>query len=499
MSISLHGACTVGNILAPCVASEYRLGDLLVLGDFVAANDLEELVSIASETKMPVGKVFMLSGVIGQQDLNNLLECQALLRKGQIDKAQAKRAIQVARQKKITLNQVMTDQSDPSSCSRHGQSLLPALLLEANLISHNQLAGALALSEKSGLSLGRILILNSLLPEILLCAALEVQLMVRDRQICRQDAATILKDFRRKSNAVDVRQQKGLHSNIRQRLGMLLIRSAVISEGQLISALEASLRTGKPVAEILLEDKLISRSILEATIGIQAFFALGVIHDWEVGVLMKQLKASLSSSWSAIHREPNLKDTEKLASTLMVGKDFVRARAVWSELLDATSRTDGIYSRCLKEIAFTYALEQKLSLARIYQKRMFEVRISSQISEPLVIARAYESLAKLALYYEAYDEAEKCFKEFIRLITLHSDVDLRSLIRGYLSLADVYYAQKKYLAVEGVYKVALTRCAAKFGRRHPWTERVAKKVAIALLRINQIESSQFSQEQALTA
>ena len=86
---------------------------------------------------------------------------------------------------------------------------LGELLLGAEYISQHQLDAALIEQKKSGLPIGRKLVLSGVLSESLISAAVNAQIMVRNRRLRKEQAIDVLKEARKRQ--VSTVQGKGFY------------------------------------------------------------------------------------------------------------------------------------------------------------------------------------------------------------------------------------------------------------------------------------------------
>jgi tetratricopeptide (TPR) repeat protein len=252
------------------------LGNLLIKFGIVAEADLERMLATASATNLPVGRVFVLNGLISELDLSNLIFCQSLLKENLIALEQAREAIDFARRKQVPLDQALT-QIGWNPGGSESSTPLGELLVSADFISHNALNSALARQEKTGLPLGRVLVMSGVISETLLSAAVNAQILVRDGKVRRDQAVDALKEARRRQVTVETSlKEKGFYDMPKRtvpRLGELLTFSGMISDSELIHALEIGLLSQKPIGEVLMQTNLLTPAILDAALKTQKLLA----------------------------------------------------------------------------------------------------------------------------------------------------------------------------------------------------------------------------------
>jgi hypothetical protein len=278
------------------------LGELLVQFDFAGPADLAEMLSIANETSMPVGRVFVLTGVISESDLENLILCQSFLKEKLLDIDQAKKAMHMAREKKVPLEQALTHLGWAPSDSLQETTPLGELLIASNYISRTQLEAALSHQKKSGLPFGRTLVLGGTISESLLAAAVNAQIMIRDQKIDREQAVTALKESRRRQISFETSlQAKGFYDLPKRsapRIGEILTFAGIISDSELVGALETGLITKMPVGEVLVTSKFLTRELLDAALASQKLLADAAIEFGDVRTILDHVKDGKDFDWA---------------------------------------------------------------------------------------------------------------------------------------------------------------------------------------------------------
>ncbi len=254
------------------VSKKYRLGELIVDLGLIKPTELDYVLSIATETSMPVGRVLIMSKMVSEHDLQNVLRCQTLLKEGLISIDLARKATDYASKNSKDIDEALYRCGwNPAVTDEVTQ--IGELLLQANFISQEQLDQALVQQVKTRLPLGRILVLSGVLSESLLTTAVNAQILVRDKKLEKFQAIEALKHAKdRQVRADDGVKEKGFYelpNRAYPRLGEILTSSGVITDAQLLHALEVSLTDRKPLGQTLIESNAIGRDELEAALQIQ--------------------------------------------------------------------------------------------------------------------------------------------------------------------------------------------------------------------------------------
>jgi hypothetical protein len=305
------------------------LGELLVQFDFAAPSDLADMLSIANETSMPVGRVFVLTGVISENDLENLVLCQSFLKEKLLDIEQAKKAMHFAKENKVPLEQALTHLGWAPSDSLQETTPLGELLIASNYISRTQLEAALSHQKKSGLPFGRTLVLGGTISESLLAAAVNAQIMIRDQKIDREQAVVALKESRRRQISFEKSlQAKGFYDLPKRsapRIGEILTFAGVISDSELVGALETGLITKLPVGEVLVNSRLMTREVLDAALASQKLLADSAIGFGEVRTILDHVKDGKEFHWALKSlREDGVKPSKPQPPSLLAFLKMLR-------------------------------------------------------------------------------------------------------------------------------------------------------------------------------
>ena len=263
----------------------------------ITRDDLEECIAMAKETGLPVGKIFLLSGKTSESVLQATVQAQSLLKEGVLELDIAYKALRKVAQKGLSLDVALKQlevELDEVKVNRLGD-----LLLDANFVNEGHLQEALAGSSSTGLPFGRMLVLNGVITEFQLAATLNAQILVRDKKITKEQAIEGLKQARRRQIGVEVPlMEKGFYkveSREIPRLGELLTSSGVVSESQILSAVEVGLVSQKPLGQVLIEQNLVADSVLQLALKVQEMVETGSIStEMAPQVLVRSCEKGMS-------------------------------------------------------------------------------------------------------------------------------------------------------------------------------------------------------------
>jgi hypothetical protein len=240
-------------------AQNIRFGDLLVKLNLLSEQDLHDALMVAPQFGLPIGRTLVLSGKLTESELEVAIELQTLINQKGWTIEQAEK---VAYEVKSGLT--------PSIALKNGgvdlateKTTLGQLLLEAHLITNEQLDQAQKSSYRMGMQLGRVLVLNGAINHQTLAKALNVQGLLRDRKLSMQQALEMLTSDLPKTIAMEAHQLKPAPAHKSVRFSEFLVLSGLLSEAQMMHALEASMDKQLSLAQTIMQDGTIPKVVFE--------------------------------------------------------------------------------------------------------------------------------------------------------------------------------------------------------------------------------------------
>lgn len=263
--------------------NSYLLGELLVEFGLITDDLLEQALSEAKEYGIPLGRVLVMSGWLTQKQINWSIQLQSLLRDESISHAIALQAADLITGSNMSLEAALeTTGCEKALTSRNTR--LGDLLVDAEIISSEDLEEATFRSQYLGLPLGRTLFLAGLVSSTILDTAVNAQRFVREGKLERTDAVhAIRRSFIRQELDPDS-MRTGSHiysSTQRIKLGELLSLAGILSESQIDYAVELGLVNNLPVGKVLADLGLITDKTLEEALLLQVMVAEGSLSPQE--------------------------------------------------------------------------------------------------------------------------------------------------------------------------------------------------------------------------
>ncbi|HNA71729.1 MAG TPA: tetratricopeptide repeat protein, partial [Candidatus Obscuribacter sp.] len=251
------------------------------------------------DTGLPLGRVLVLSGLISENDLSNLILCQSLLREDLVQLEQVRNAFLRVRGSGRRLEDALLELGWERSLEKQ-LSPLGELLVSSAVITESQLDTYLRQQERVRLPLGRMLVSAGVMTDAFLSTALNVQMMIRQKRLSREEAVDVLVEARKRQLAQsNVPRAKNFYEqpvlNV-PKLGELLVLSGLLSERKLLEALELSIIGRKSIGEILLEKRYLTKTQLDNILLLQSSLAEGIIKLPQLKSVLRRLEDGFSLS-----------------------------------------------------------------------------------------------------------------------------------------------------------------------------------------------------------
>lgn len=310
--------------------SPVLIGDLLVKSDLVTLGQFADAMPISLKTGLPVGRVLVGSGFLTEPEFKAAVMAQSLVRENLLPMDLAINSLRLARQKRLSFDEALTELGWRSEYYET-TNRLGDLLVEAGCLDQKDLDEALDACFTSGLPLGRVLVLRGMVNEMLTYAALTAQVLLREGNIDREQALEGLKGVaQRKITMEESLDQQGLSARRGHtiRLGELLMLANLVSEIDLLSAVERGMLDEQPIGQVLVRVGLITEQTLEQALILQEAVTKAHIRPLDAAEILKKVRKTGMSIERALDELRN-KDQGKNSDTMEV-PELLRAAGLLS-------------------------------------------------------------------------------------------------------------------------------------------------------------------------
>jgi len=279
-----------------------RLGEICLQAGMLTQDQLQEAIRHSKGKRLQIGQILVMCGFLTPRDLQSVLLAQSMIRDKSIDFNLAIRCLKIAFKMGSTFGEVLDNHEDaPARKAPTGR--LGELLLEAGVLKYEQLSKAMEQSLQTGLPLGRMLVLHQVLTDAVLNSVLDIQVRLRDEMLSREEAvhavrlaAGLPSSSGSGENAVVEKPTQEAPRRRGIRLGELLVLSGVLTESDVMNALEWGLINQQSIGQVLINRSLVSAELLEAALKLQksvdesqldalnAAECLGQIHESKISL-----------------------------------------------------------------------------------------------------------------------------------------------------------------------------------------------------------------------
>lgn len=249
-----------------------RIGELLIHLGLLTEADLTEASHVAMDLGLPLGRALVMSDYITDAQLRGIIQAQSMLKDNVVDMQTVGNAMKMVGESDCTFDEALArcgySQNESATTNKLGD-----LLVEAGVLSADELKVTLQRAQESGLPLGRALSYTGRVNAKLLHAALNAQVLLRDGRITRAQAINALRSAYQKQTSFEQElAEQGSYtppSGARVRIGELFVMAGIIGDQDILSALEQCLMNQRMMGEVLLEMNLISNDLLQAALRLQ--------------------------------------------------------------------------------------------------------------------------------------------------------------------------------------------------------------------------------------
>jgi hypothetical protein len=280
---------------------------LLTGTNTVAQPKIDEAVKSAKTLNCTLERALIMLGHASEHSLKSIMEAQALVHEGKISLDMAVKALRFAKSNHLELGEAINVLSSVHQKTQVLQSVtnvLTTLLLDSQMITREQLGSALKKSQESGMTIGRLLVINRDLSNWMMNSALNAYLLVKQEKISKEDAVTALQAVGRRRITIE---QSLFELNLYRetpgqtiRLGEFFQMCGFLGDGDMLECLEIELVKEKQFGQILLEQGHATHALLEAAVYLQDMIANDTIRAYQAAEALKSVRIKEVSVYQAV-------------------------------------------------------------------------------------------------------------------------------------------------------------------------------------------------------
>ncbi len=313
------------------------IGELLVTASIISQGQLDECVRLAGNKRLSLGQMLIMSGYLTSKELDSALDAHGMVKDGVLDMPFASRCLKIAHKSGSNFFDIVNEQKSLEQAKHSNDNrTLAQLLLDSDLVNQQEIAPIISRNQATGIPVGRSLVVNGIIAEKLLAKALDLMVKLRDEVIDREEAVEALRAFSDASTGTPMTQAYLLPpSGKKIRLGELMKRAGLMSEADVLNAVEFGLTENAPIGQVIVAQGYAAEYLVDAALELQDLVEKNVIDvEKAVEILHKVYSEGrqVSDFLSDLATPPSTTEFEKL--TLSFEKLLVIARVVSGEQID---------------------------------------------------------------------------------------------------------------------------------------------------------------------
>lgn len=313
------------------------IGELLVTASIISQSKLDECVRLAGNKRLSLGQMLIMSGYLTSKELDSALDAQGMVKDGVLDMPFASRCLKIAHKSGSNFFDVVNEQKSLEQAKHSNDNrTLAQLLMDSETVSPNEIAPIIARNQATGIPVGRSLIVNGIISEKLLSKALDLMVKWRDEVIDREEAIEALRAFADASGGTPMTQAYLLPpSGKKIRLGELMKRAGLMSEADVLNAVEFGLAESAPIGQVIVAQGYAAEYLVDAALELQDLVEKNVMEvESAIDILHKVYSEGrqVSDFLADLTIPPQTSEFEKVS--LSFEKLLVIARVVSAEQID---------------------------------------------------------------------------------------------------------------------------------------------------------------------
>lgn len=249
-----------------------NIQDLLFKSGIITQDQLARAMASSARTGESISKILVKNNIVTEETMRTAALAHGLIHENLISVDLATDVIFKSVVEEISLEEAF-EKLGITPDFHLVSARLSQILRESKVINEQDLDSAIEASLSSGLPLGRVLVIRNVVPEAIAYAALSAQMYIKEGKITSQKAIEALRLTVQKQLSLDsALKELGYMPTSRMepfRLGELLVAADLVSEIDLLSAVEKRLGEDLPIGQILLRHNLITNGLLQKALKLQ--------------------------------------------------------------------------------------------------------------------------------------------------------------------------------------------------------------------------------------
>ncbi len=280
---------------------------LLTGAHIIDLSALEQGYASSARLSTPLHKVLVMQGIVSQFKMDRVLQAETMIRVNAVSPDTAVKALRIATAQQLTFDEALSalgDEHKKTQILPSASNEIATLLLEAGIISNEQLGRAIKTSLETGMQMGRVLVFHRDVSSLMMKAALTCCLLKQEEKICEGTALQVIETVRKTGMTIeqvlfmlDIYHEE---SGQGPKLHELLAMAGFVSDSDLMECLEIHILRGRQIGQIFIEQGLVNHEILENAIVLQGMIASDSIKAFHAAEALKNAHAKEISIYQAL-------------------------------------------------------------------------------------------------------------------------------------------------------------------------------------------------------
>jgi len=252
-----------------------KFGEFLQELKLIDESDLSEILDMTAQMRMPLGQALMHSGKISEQELKIALQLHEFAKSLGVPTEVSRKAFNFVCYDGIPMVDAIEKAGwappTPPTVDINERSKLGQLLFESGFISQDQLKEATSACKRFGLPIGRVVIMMGAISHADLARALDIQAMLRTGKINEREATEYLTAHKTNQELNQFSPSQAAEKDGKKvfRLGEFLILAGLLTETDLMNAVEESITREQPFGKVLISLGLLEPEQLQLALQLQ--------------------------------------------------------------------------------------------------------------------------------------------------------------------------------------------------------------------------------------
>ncbi len=280
---------------------------LLTSARLIDQPTLEQGYASSARLSTPLHKVLVMLGHVSQYKMDRALEAEDLVNQNELSTELAVKALRIAATQQLTFQQALASLGDEHKKTGNLPSAsneITDLLLEAGIISIEQIGRALNTSLETGMQMGRVLVVSREVPSLLMRAALTCALLVQEEKLGKLSAISAIRAVRNTLWSVEqVLFQYNLHRDEPDqgpKLHELFSMAGFVCESDMMECMEIHILRGRQIGQIFIEQGFITHEILDNALLLESMISGNSIKAFHAAEALKKAHTKQVSIYQAL-------------------------------------------------------------------------------------------------------------------------------------------------------------------------------------------------------